>query len=114
METRRGEWAERVAGWRRSGLTAKQYASSIGVNAGTLTHWAWRLGQKRRRRRARPRERGGGSTAPATLIEVISNASANDDDRFEVRLENGRRLHVPARFEAAALERLLGVLEAKR
>lgn len=58
MESRRGEWAERVAGWRQSGLTAKQYASSIGVNAGKLTHWAWRLGQKQRRRSARRRQRG--------------------------------------------------------
>ena len=113
MESRRGEWAERVAGWRQSGLTAKQYASSIGVNAGTLTHWAWRLGQKQRRRRARRGQRGRGSTAPAALIEVISSASANGDDRFEVRLENGRRLHVPASFDAAVLDRLLGVLEGK-
>lgn len=113
MESRRAEWAERVAGWRQSGLTAKQYASSIGVNAGTLTYWAWRLTQEQRRRRARRRERGGGSTAPAALIEVISSANANDDDRFEVRLENGRRLHVPRSFDAAVLERLLGVLEGK-
>jgi hypothetical protein len=47
------------------------------------------------------------------LIEVISSASANGDDRFEVRLENGRRLHVPASFDAAVLERLLAVLERK-
>lgn len=113
MESRRGEWAERVAGWRRSGLSAKHYASSIGVNAGTLTHWAWRLGGERQRRR-RAVESSRRSIAPTAgeLIEVVS--SAGGDDRFELRLENGRRVHVPPRFDAAALHRLLEVLEARR
>jgi len=112
MESRREEWVQRVAEWRRSGLTAKQYASSIGVNAGTLTQWAWRLGHEQRRRQARRRLGSRGSTVPAAVIEVVS--SVTGDDRFELRLDNGRRVHIPARFEAAALQRLLEVLEAPR
>jgi len=40
MASRHEEWVRRVVGWRRSGLTAKQYAATIGVNEGTLSHWA--------------------------------------------------------------------------
>ena len=112
MESRRKAWVERVAGWRRSGLTAKEYAARIGVNAGTLAHWAWRLGHEQRRRQARHRSGGRASTVPAALIEVVSRAKG--DDRFELCLDNGRRLHVPAGFEIGALQRLLEVLEAKR
>ncbi|HYD47396.1 MAG TPA: hypothetical protein VEB21_03575 [Terriglobales bacterium] len=35
MASRHEEWVRRVVGWRRSGLTAKQYAATIGVNEGT-------------------------------------------------------------------------------
>lgn len=103
MRTREQEWGERVAGWRRSGLTAKRFAASIGVNAGTLTHWAWRLGRGQRRAAAVP---------VRALVEVMSTAVC--DERFEVVVAGGRRVHVPAIFDAAALERLLAVLEAER
>jgi len=39
-------------------------------------------------------------------------AGSGSDSRFELELGNGRRLRIPATFEAAALERLLTVLEA--
>ena len=101
MGTRREQWAERVERWRRSGLTAKRFAASIGVSPGSLTHWAWRLGREARTR----------SPLPA-LIEVVPRGAC--DNRFELALSDGRRLHIPASFEAAALERLLAVLEAGR
>jgi hypothetical protein len=46
----------------------------------------------------------------AALAE--SSAAGGLDKRFELELGNGRRLRIPARFEPAALQRLLGVLEA--
>ena len=112
MQSRREEWAGRVAGWRRSGLTAKQFAASIGVNAGTLTYWAWHLGSRRGERELRRTARRVTSTAPATLIEVVN--SGTRDDRFELRLHSGHHVHIPAGFEAAALKRLLDVLEVQR
>lgn len=108
MDDRRTQWAERVAGWRRSGLTAKQFAASIGINAGTLSYWACRLGREPRAVRA-PSSAG---RAGAALVEVITGVAR--DERFELTLRNGRRLHVPASFDAPALERLLGVLEGAR
>jgi hypothetical protein len=35
-----------VRRWRRSGQTARQFAASAGINAGTLSYWAWRLRQE--------------------------------------------------------------------
>lgn len=106
MQTRRAEWAERVGRWRRSGLTAKEFARSVGINPGTLMYWACRLGRERR-------VRGGASprSAPALgFVELV--AGSGSDSRFELELGNGRRLRIPATFEATALERLLTVLEA--
>src|SRR5512143_3004069 len=36
-------WAKRVERLVDSGLTAKEYAAEIGVNANTLAGWRWRL-----------------------------------------------------------------------
>lgn len=109
MESRRKAWVERVAGWRRSGLTAKEYAARIGVNAGTLAHWAWRLGGGRRERRGR---QAGRAAAAAAMIEVVGRHGGGEPG-FELRLEGGRQLQIPARFDAGALTRLLEVLEGR-
>lgn len=109
MDDRRTQWAERVAGWRRSGLTTKQFAASIGVKAGTLSYWASRLGQESRGVSTAPSSAG---RASAALVEIITGVTR--DDRFELTLSDGRRLHVPTTFDAPALERLLGVLEGAR
>lgn len=46
MGTSRREWARRVRQWHRSGLTARKFAETLGINRNTLTHWAWRLDRK--------------------------------------------------------------------
>lgn len=109
MRSRRAEWVERVERWRRSGLTAKRFAASIGVNAGTLTHWAWQLGDAKRTRGAMA-PMSAAATVP--LVEIVGNMP--DDDRFELILGDGRRLRIAPRFDAAALQRLLAVLEGRR
>lgn len=110
MESRRQEWAERVDRWRRSGLTARRFAASIGVNAATLSHWAWRLkreGRDRHHRTLRPHEAAAWIDA-STFVELVP--SRGDERRFEIELVDGRRVRVPANFEAPALSRLLAVL----
>lgn len=106
MQSRRAQWAEQVQQWRQSGLTAREFAGRAGISAGTLSHWAWRLG--------RDDDRSGGSgrrarTAPrASFVELV--AGATDDRRFELEFGDGRRLHIPAQFDGAGLEQLLAVL----
>jgi hypothetical protein len=100
-----------VTAWRRSGQTAAAFAAAAGINARTLLWWSTTP------RRARdepvaggtPRRTGAGlrPLAAGALVELRGGVS---DDRFELELAGGRRLRIPARFDAAALERLLRVL----
>jgi hypothetical protein len=41
-------WAKRVERWRESGLRASEFAAELGVNAGTLAHWKYRLAAEAR------------------------------------------------------------------
>jgi transposase-like protein len=91
-----------VAQWEASGESASVFASTAGVNAGTL--WRWRRALKQ----ARTSEWAG--PALAKLVEVRP-ARLPVDDRFEVRLAGGRCVGVPASFDEAALARLLRMLE---
>ena len=112
MESRREQWAQRVAAWRRSGQTAKTYASSIGVNAGTLTHWAWRLGHQHGPQQSTQRRQRAAKAASPAMIEVVRTAGPAANG-FELQLPSGHRVHVPEGFDAAALRRLIAVLEGQ-
>ena len=90
MRTSRQEWQKRVERWQDSGLSAEQFASELGINAGTLKFWRYTAG-------ALP------------LIEVHAAAAARAE-LFELELGGGRRLRIPASFETSALKRLLAVL----
>jgi transposase len=110
MASRREEWAGRVAAWRRSGQTAKVYAKSIGVNAGTLAYWAWRLGREQRRKPSTKRRQAALNDAVPALIEVVKTGGGTAHG-FEIQLRSGYRVQVAVGFDAAALKRLIAVLE---
>ncbi len=105
------EWQKRVERWRDSGLAAEQFAAELGINAGTLKFWGYKLNKAKRE--------GAGVVAPAnkkrrvrvpSFVEVRTTASP---PAFELDLGNGRRLRVPTDFDVDALGRLLSVLERK-
>lgn len=119
-------WAKRVERWRESGLTAKEYAAEVGVNANTLSHWGWRLrGEEGRPKKRRRRAEG----VPARLdwVEVVAPDSANGSPAsetevtpgarsggwFELVVGRGRVVRVPTDFDREALDRLLAVVEAR-
>jgi DNA-binding transcriptional regulator YiaG len=58
-KTTSAEWAKRVERWQDSGLTAKEFAAELNVNAGTLSYWKYKLRKL---------------TAPAELCEVVNSA----------------------------------------
>jgi hypothetical protein len=97
-----------VARWRSSGLSAKEFASELGVSAGTLHHWAWRLG-----REARPSKC---DAAPALqVVEVVRapvEGPAPSGEPYEVITPTGWRVRVPVEFDAASLRRLLAAVAA--
>jgi transposase len=101
MRRNRAEWSKQIALWRKSGLTAREYAAKAGLNPGTLQFWKYTLGKESRL------PSGKGPEFP--LIEVRS--SATGDDRFEVDLAGGHRVRVPGTFDGDALRRLIAVLE---
>jgi transposase-like protein len=101
MRRKREEWPKLVARWKASGESAAVFARHIGTNPMTLYRW---------RRELRRAELG---PALAKIVEVRPARMATDD-RFEVRLGDGRSVDVPPSFDAGALERLLRVLEAAR
>lgn len=105
MKSRQEYWAKHIEGWRRSGLTARDYAASAGINAGTLKFRKYLLGKQSRERAmvAAPKP------PSLPLVEVLSSGRA--DARFELEFVDGKRLWVPTSFEVEALRRLLGVLE---
>jgi hypothetical protein len=100
-----------VKRWRRSGQTARRFAKGAGVNAATLTHWAWRLkreGKSRAKRTVRRGRRGASGAAPARFVEL--RVDGPHDGRFVLELGDGWRLQIPPGFDGAALERLLAVV----
>jgi hypothetical protein len=101
MRRNRAEWTRQIALWRKSGLTAREYAAKAGLNPGTLTFWKYTLGKEARLSK--------GKEPDFPLIEV--HRSAAKDDRFEVELAGGHRVRVPGAFDVDALRRLIAVLE---
>ena len=109
--TSRETWAKRVERWRDSGLSAKEYAAEVGVNAHSLSWWKWRLSSgattqgrvRSRRSRALPP-----TTTPLTFVEMMTAAAR---ESLEVVLPSNIRIIVPSTFDAPTLGRLLDVLE---
>jgi hypothetical protein len=117
----RDEWAKRVERWRDSGLTTAEFAAELGINARTLTYWAWvlkreasgtkRLGPAKARKppaeKASATSTSTGRAAVSAFVEVQGRAAHG---RFELEVR-GRRLHIPEAFDAQQLRSLLEILE---
>jgi transposase len=96
----RETWAARVRDWKRSGLTAADYAEREGLSAGTLRWWSSRLGR----------------LAPARTPPVVEVTFAQGPvvaSSLEVVLVGGARVVVPVGFDETTLARLLTVLEGR-
>lgn len=89
----REEWRQIVAKWRSSGETRRAFARGAGVNANTLSWWAWKL-------RAEESE-------VAFLEVVVEEAEPAPDFQLDI---DGIRVLVPLGFDAAELRRLVGAL----
>jgi transposase len=113
----RETWAQRVERWKDSGLTAKEYAAEVGINAHSLYWWKWHLTSAAsgkpagEGRRSRPRKKAAtDETAGVTFVELPSSMVA---EPFEVVLPSSVRVRVPPSFDSAALRRLLDVVSTR-
>lgn len=114
----REEWAKRVKRWRDSGLTTAEFAAELGINSRTLTYWAWTLKREAsgKKRVWPPKDRKPSVAAPASstaraVPAFVQVQSSTPLARFELEVR-GRRLHIPASFDAQELRALLQILES--
>jgi transposase len=110
--TSRETWAKRVERWQDSGLTAKEYAAEVGINAHSLSWWKWRLSSGARAQGGVPRKRRSAiSPATPSPLTFVEMTSAVIHESLEVVLPSSIRIRVPSSFDAPTLGRLLDVLE---
>lgn len=96
------QWLATIEQWERSGLAMRDFCARRGLKPATLSWWRQEI---RRRGAEQRRDRG------VELVEIGRGVSSVDSS-FAIELANGLRVHVPARFDAAALKELLGILRA--
>ncbi len=110
-------WGERVAAWRASGLTAKEFTAGQPFSAQQLWNWSYRL------RRARP-----APPAPATdpqagtraakkcvrlarVVRVAASAPPAPPTMGLVVEWHGARIAVPPAFDRATFSTVLDAIE---
>lgn len=104
---------EILAELERSGLTLRAFAKQRGIAAGTVSYW--RHAENKRARGARPQQESpcaGRSRFVELSIADAPVRAGEPDGSFALRLRDGREVTIPSSFDAAALARLLRVLEA--
>src|SRR2546423_10303807 len=75
---RREIWTKRVERWRDSGLTAKEFASEIGVNPDRLRFWKWQLGKTSVSARTEAPEAAASAGEPLPFVEVTGLRAADE------------------------------------
>lgn len=103
---RREVWLDRVERWRASGLSTREFAAHIGVNANTLASWRWKL-------RRSGAEEALGAPVPLQFVEVRATEPAGTEAHLEVVLRHGQVVRVPRDFDETALRRLVDLLERR-
>jgi hypothetical protein len=123
-------WEKRVARWRESGLSAREFAAEVGINAGTLGWWSSRIRQgepgeaatgphRRRKERTERTAPAAATTPPVKWVEVVRveghtvrDGAAAPIPVFELVVA-GRTIRVPTGFDADSLRRLIAVVESR-
>ena|SRR5437868_10757662 len=115
--TTREEWAKRVERWKDGGLSAKEFASELGIDARSLIWWKWRLGSpaatavKRGRAGRRPAAIAKTTKlSPLTFVEMAAVRS----ESIEIALPSTISVRVRPGFDDATLARVLDVLERRQ
>jgi len=99
-----GRWRALIREQERSGLSVSEFARRRGVSVATLYWWRSQLS----------RRGGRGRATRLMAVEVVGSKEvdpSSGDRDFELELSGGRRLRVPARFDAEALSRLIVAVE---
>lgn len=104
-------WARRIREWKRSGLSAREFAAANGLNGSTLSYWKWRLTKEART--ATPITERPRAVDEAKFVEVTPPSSWwRASDRIEIVIDGEIVVRVPHDFDERALGRVLRVLGA--
>ena len=109
----RAEWEKRVDEWRKSGLSAGEFAARAGMKEGTLRHWSWQLGAVRRGAGPTAARAKVGSTEVGPFIELAAKQVSEvvgEPARIEVVLPSRALVRVPANFDEESLRRVVAIL----
>lgn len=113
-------WRRLLRLWRRSGRTVRDFCAEHELSEPSFFAWRRMIAERdqQRRRRSRLNADGDGDLRPSSdshagfvPVRVVPTAASM---AFEVVLNGGRVVRVPAGFEAASLRQLLVVLEEER
>jgi transposase-like protein len=114
MKTRRSgaQWAELVAAWDSSGLSAEAFASERGLVEGTLRWWKTELESRARgETRRRPPRREDRPMEAVKLARVVRQASRRASSGGIVVQVGGARVVVEGGFDPRLLRELVAALE---
>ena len=106
----RATWAKRIEEWRQSGLDATAFAAKAGVSPRALRWWRWRVGAKAPARKVKSLELRRDAVTPMTFVEL---ANVAESAPIEIVLRNEIRVRVGRAFDAAALARVLDLVERR-
>ena len=107
-------WCKRVERWAESGLSAREFAAELGVNAARLANWKYRLEAAARKAATKPP-----LTEGVQFVEVKTTAPDLEalrtvtPPRFELVLTCGATVRIPEGFDATTLRRLLDVMTVR-
>ena len=123
-------WRQRVARWRRSGLSVRAFCAAEGLAEPSFYAWRRTLGQRRHERRAATgpaqtpgleRSAGRGLSQPGLVpvrltelvrsVTPVSAAASASGGVLEIVLAGGRVLRLRPGFDAASVRQLLALLE---
>ena len=102
------EWTRILGRWKASGLSGRAFCGREGLGEPVFYSWKRKLGLREETGGRRPRTR---SAPPFRFVPV--EVKPGPGAALELALSGGRILRIPADFDAAALARLLPVLEAR-
>lgn len=100
-------WAERVARWKASGLSAEDFARRHRVGEASLKWWKWKLGSTSKKAIGLTSKK---AMSPLTFVEMTA---AVRGEPLEV-VVGEVVVRVPSAFDEATLARLLDAIERRR
>lgn len=118
-EQREAQWRRVVRGQRQSGLTIREFCRRSNLPESAFYFWRRELDrreaeQEQPQRRKRPSGPSGPTPPPAFVpVRVAEEIAVRSAGPIEIVLTGGRRVHVTAPVDRAALADVLAVLEGQ-